>query len=177
MVREARLPGVVGIVSTMKTYQDFIKESSLNRVASKTDRGGVGYISAERADKSKKENKSRSKQLTKNIRGAGLPGPTKVEGQYREAGQDKPSKEKTSVVSSGKMGKKRFKKTMKKLGKKFDQDSVLIQKNKNTQGKLHPTTTAGKKDLGKWDGKVGKMKPGGKGDMQTRVKGKTFTYE
>ena len=161
----------------MKSYQEFIQESSLNRVASKTDRGGVGYISAERADKSKKENKSRSKQLTKDIRGAGLPGPTKVEGQYKEAGQDKPSKEKTQVVSSGKQGKKRFKKTMKKLGKKYDQDSVLVQKDKKSQGKLHPTTDAGKKDLGKWDGKVGKMKPGGSGDMQTRVKGKTFTYE
>ena len=161
----------------MKTYEQFIQESSLNRVASKSDKGGVGFVSAERADKSKKENKSRSKQLTKDIRGAGLPGPTKVEGQYKEAGQSKPSKEQTKVVSSGKMGKRKFKNTMKKLGKKYDQDSVLIQKNKKTQGKLHATTKAGKKDLGKWDGKVGKMKPGGSGDMQTRVKGKTFTYE
>ena len=161
----------------MKTYENFIQESSLNRVASKGDRGGVGYVSAERADKSKKENKARSKQLVKDIRGAGLPGPTKVEGQYKEAGQPKATKEKTSVVSSGKMGKKRFKKTMKKLGKKHDQDSVLIQQNKNKGGKLHPTTKAGKEDLGKWDGKVGKMKPGGKGEMQTRVKNKTFTYE
>ena len=161
----------------MKTYSQFINESSLNRVASKTKKGGVGYVSAERADKSKKENKARSKQLTKDIRGAGLPGPTKVEGQYKEAGQAKPSKEQTNVVSSGKMGKKKFNKTMKKLGKKYDQDSVLVQKNSKTQAKLHPTTKAGKRDLKGWDGKVGKMKPGGSGDMQTRVKGKTFTYE
>lgn len=161
----------------MKTYEQFIQESSLNRVASKGDKGGVGYISAERADKSKKENKARSKQLTKDIRGAGLPGPTKVEGQYKEAGQPKATKEKTSVVSSGKMGKRRFKKTVQKLGRKYDQDSVLIQQNKKKGGKLSPTTQAGKKDLGKWDGKVGKMKPGGKGEMQTRVKNKTFTYE
>ena len=39
------------------------------------------------------------------------------------------------------------------------------------------TTIRVSKDLGKWDGKVGKMKPGGKGDMQTRIKGKTFTME
>ena len=160
----------------MKTYSQFINESSLNRIASKTKKGGVGYISAERADKSKKENKARSKQLTKDIRGAGLPGPTKVEGQYKEAGQAKPSKEQTKVVSSGKMGKKKFNKTMKKLGKKYDQDSVLVQKNSKTQGKLHPTTKAGKQDLKGWDGKVGKMKPGTTGDMQTRIKGKTFTY-
>ena len=179
MVKEVRLlePDGIAEVLPMKTYSQFIQESSLTRVASKSDKGGVGFVSAERADKSKKENNARSKQLTKDIRGAGLPGPTKVEGQYKEAGQDKPSKEKTSVVSSGKMGKRRFKKTMKKLGKKYDQDSVLVQKDKKSQGKLHPTTKAGKQDLKGWDGKVGKMKPGGKGDMQTRVKSKTFTYE
>ena len=178
MVKEEKLLEPDGIAEelSMKTYSEFIQESSLNRIASKSDKGGVGYISAERADKSKKENNSRTKQLTKDIRGAGLPGPTKVEGQYKEAGQPKPSKEKTSVVSSGKMGKKRFKKTMKKLGKKYDQDSVLVQKDKNSQGKLHPTTKAGKQDLKGWDGKVGKMKPGTSGDMQTRVKNKTFTY-
>jgi len=178
MVKEEKLLVADGIAEelSMKTYSEFIQESSLNRIASKSDKGGVGYISAERADKSKKENNSRTKQLTKDIRGAGLPGPTKVEGQYKEAGQPKPSKEKTSVVSSGKMGKKRFKKTMKKLGKKYDQDSVLVQKDKNSQGKLHPTTKAGKQDLKGWDGKVGKMKPGTSGDMQTRVKNKTFTY-
>ena len=50
-------------------------------------------MSAERGDKSKKENKARTKQLAKDIRGKGLPGPTKVEGQYKEAGQDKPQGE------------------------------------------------------------------------------------
>ena len=160
----------------MKTYSQFINESSLNRIASKTKKGGVGYISAERADKSKKENKARSKQLTKDIRGAGLPGPTKVEGQYKEAGQTKPSKEQTKVVSSGRMGKRRFKKTLKRIAKKYQQDAVLIQKNSKTQSKLHPTTKAGKQDLKGWDGKVGMMKPGTTGDMQTRIKGKTFTH-
>ena len=48
-------------------------------------KGGTAYMSAERGDKSKKENKARTKQLGKDIRGAGLPGPTKVEGQvYRK---------------------------------------------------------------------------------------------
>ena len=165
----------------MKSFEQFneemLDESSLNRIASKTKKGGLAHISAERGDKSKAENKERTKQLAKDIRGAGLPGPTKVEGQYKEAGQDKPNKETSYAVSSGKKGKKTFKKAMKKLGKKYNQDSVLIQKNKNTSAKLHPTTDAGKKDMGKWDGKVGKIKPGGKGDMQTRIKGKTYTHE
>jgi len=168
----------------MKNFEDFMEEvqqeldeSSLARLAKKTEKGGTAYMSAERGDKSKKENKARTKQLGKDIRGAGLPGPTKVEGQYKEAGQDKPNKEASYAVSSGKMGKKKFKKAVKKLGAKYDQDSVLIQKDKNTDAKLHPTTKAGKDDLKGWDGKVGKMKPGGKGDMQTRIKGKTFTME
>ena len=161
----------------MKSYKEFIQESSLTRLKSKSDKGGVGYISASRADKSGKENQKRTSQLSKDIRGAGLPGPTKVEGQYKEAGQDKPSKEKSFAVTSGKQGKRRFKKNMKKLGKKYEQDSVLVQQKGGGQGKLKPSTKAGKKDLKGWDGKVGKMKPGGSGDMQTRVKGKTFTYE
>ena len=59
------------------------------------------------------------------------------------------------------MGKRKFKKAVKSLGKKYDQDSVLIQKDKKSDAKLHPTTKAGKADLKGWDGKVGKMKPGG----------------
>ena len=161
----------------MKKYSEFIQESSLTRVKSKSDKGGVGYLSASRADKSKKENQKNTTQLAKDIKGAGLPGPTKVEGQYKEAGQEKPSKEKSFAVSSGKQGKKTFKKNMKKLGAKYDQDSVLVQQKPKGQGKLKPSTKAGKKDLKGWDGKVGKMKPGGKGDMQTRIKGKTFTME
>ena len=168
----------------MKNFEEFkeqaqeeLEESSLSRLVKKSEKGGTAYMSAERGDKSKKENKARTKQLAKDIRGAGLPGPTKVEGQYKEAGQDKPNKEQSYAISSGKKGKKAFKKAVKKLGKKYDQDSVLIQKDKDTDAKLHATTKAGKEDLGKWDGKVGKMKPGGKGDMQTRIKGKTFTME
>ena len=157
--------------------QESLEESSLSRLVRKGDKGGSAFMSAERGDKSNKENAARSKQLAKDIRGKGLPGPTKVEGQYKEAGSDAPTKEKSYGISSGKMGKRKFKKAVKSLGKKYDQDSVLIQKNKKTDAKLHPTTKAGKDDLKGWDGKVGKMKPGGTGDMQTRIKGKTFTME
>ena len=157
--------------------QESLEESSLSRLVRKGDKGGSAFMSAERGDKSNKENAARSKQLAKDIRGKGLPGPTKVEGQYKEAGSDAPTKEKSYGISSGKMGKRKFKKAVKSLGKKYDQDSVLIQKNKKSDAKLHPTTKAGKADLKGWDGKVGKMKPGGTGDMQTRIKGKTFTME
>ncbi len=68
----------------MKTFKQFMQETSLNRVKSKSDKGGMAIMSAQRGDKSKKENKARSKQLEKDIKGSGLPGPTKVSGRYTE---------------------------------------------------------------------------------------------
>ena len=61
-----------------------IDESSLSRIKSKSDKGGMAVISGSRGDKSKKENKARAKQLDKDIRGRGLGGATKVTGSYME---------------------------------------------------------------------------------------------
>ena len=66
----------------MKTFQDFmleyysIQESSLSRVVSKIKGGGIAIISAERGDKTNKQNQQASSRLTRRVRGAGLPGPT-----------------------------------------------------------------------------------------------------
>jgi hypothetical protein len=168
----------------MKTFQEFIvecssiQETSLNRVRSKSEKGGMAIMSAQRGDKSKKENKARSKQLEKDVRGAGLPGPTKVSGRYTEnpgTSQEKKVGEKSHVVSSGKMGKRKFKKAITKLGKKYNQDSVLIQKKPKGGAQLVGTNKS-------WPGegkrvKVGKMNPGKTGEFDTKVKNKTFTYE
>lgn len=171
----------------MKNFEDFMEEvqqdldeSSLNRIADKASKKGIGFVSAERGDKTKKQNKERSKQLAKDVRGAGLPGPTKVDGQYIENDGSKDGRkvsERSYAVSSGKKGKRKFKKSMEKLGKKYDQDSVLVQKKPSGEGKLAATNKGGKEDLKGWDGKVGKMKPGGSGEIQTGIKNKTFTYE
>jgi hypothetical protein len=155
-----------------------LSETSLNRVRSKSEKGGMAIMSAQRGDKSKKENKARSKQLEKDIRGAGLPGPTKVSGRYTEnpgTDQEKKVGEKSHVVSSGKMGKRKFKKAITKLGKKYNQDSVLIQKKPKGDAQLVGTNKS-------WPGegkrvKVGKMNPGKTGEFDTKVKNKTFTYE
>ena len=62
----------------MKTYQDFmlecsqLEESSLSRIKSKSDKGGMAILSGSRGDKSSKENKARAKQLDRDIRGKGL---------------------------------------------------------------------------------------------------------
>jgi len=160
----------------MKTFQEFMQESSLSRIKSKSDKGGMAILSGSRGDKSKKENKARAKQLDKDIRGKGLPGATKVTGSYVEKGDDgkeKKVKERSHVVTSGKKGKRKFKKAVKALGKKYGQDSVLTQTKKT--GRLQATRKGG---LGKAKGiSVGKFKAGGKNpEGQSQIKGKTFTY-
>ena len=173
----------------MKTFKEFcsqLDESSLSRIKSKSDKGGIATMSASRADKSKKENKARAKQLDKDIKGKGLPGATKVTGSYVEKGDDgkeKKVKERSHVVTSGKKGKRAFKKAVKSLGKKYGQDSVLTQTKKT--GTLSATRKGGlgtkpkdKRPLGstKRVG-LGKFKPQGKNpEGQSQIKGKTFTY-
>ena len=160
----------------MITFKEFMQESSLSRIKSKSDKGGIATMSASRADKSAKENRARAKQLDKDIRGKGLPGATKVTGRYVEKGDDgkeKKVKERSHVVTSGKMGKRKFKKAVKALGKKYGQDSVLTQTKKT--GTLSATRKGGlgkAKRIG-----LGKFKAGGKNpEGQSQIKGKTFTY-
>ena len=50
----------------MKTFKEFcsqLDESSLSRIKSKSDKGGMAIISGSRDGKSSKENKARAKQL------------------------------------------------------------------------------------------------------------------
>ena len=160
----------------MKTFKEFIHESSLARIKSKSDKGGMAALSASRAGKSAKENSARAKQLDKDIRGKGLGGATKVTGSYMEkdkkTGEEKKVKERSHVVSSGKMGKRKFKKTVKALGKKYGQDSVLTQTKKT--GTLHRTRKGGLKKKGE---NVRRFKPQGKNPYgQSQIKGKTFSY-
>ena len=168
----------------MKTFQDFcsqLDESSLSRIKSKSDKGGMAVISGSRGDKSKKENKARAKQLDKDIKGKGLPGATKVTGRWTEnpgSKDEKKVKERSHVVTSGKKGKRAFKKAVKSLGKKYGQDAVLTQTKKT--GTVSATRKGG---LGKSAGKnvkrftAGTMKPGrSSAEGDTQIKKKTFTY-
>jgi len=174
----------------MKTFNEFcsqLDESSLSRIKSKSDRGGMAIISGSRGDKSKKENKARAKQLDKDIKGKGLPGATKVTGRWTEnpgSKDEKKVKERSHVVTSGKKSKRKFKKAVKSLGKKYGQDAVLTQTKKT--GTLSATSKGG---LGKKQktktrevnvkrAGVGKMKPGrSSSEGDTQIKKKTFTYE
>ena len=144
----------------------------------------MAILSGSRGDKSSKENKARAKQLDRDIKGKGLPGATKVQGRWDEkdkkTGETKKVKERSHVVTSGKKGKRKFKKAIKALGKKYGQDAVLTQTKKT--GTLSATRKGG---LGKDSQgrdvkrvKAGTMKPGrSSSEGDTKIKGKTFTYD
>ena len=83
-------------------------------------------------------------------------------------------KERSHVVTSGKKGKRKFKKAVKALGKKYGQDSVLTQTKKT--GTLSATRKGGLGPKTKGIG-VGEFQPQGKNPKgQSQIKGKTFAY-
>lgn len=171
----------------MRTFRDYlldvhqvidIEESSLTRLKSKAEKGGTAIMSASRGEKSNKENRARARKLDRDIRGKFGKGATKVSGRYMEkdekTGKETKVKERSHVISSGKMGKRKFKKAVKSLGRKYGQDAVITQQKGNKDATLKRTRKGG---LPKRNIKLGKMKPGRTGDNDTKIKGKTFTYD
>ncbi len=171
----------------MKTFNDFcsqLDESSLSRIKSKSDKGGMAILSGSRGDKSKKENKARAKQLDRDIKGKGLPGATKVTGRWDEkdkkTGEVNKVKERSHVVTSGKKGKRAFKKAVKSLGKKYGQDAVLTQTKKTGTVSATRKGGLGKDSQGKNVKRIkaGKFKPGQTSpEGDTQIKKKTFAYK
>ena len=167
----------------MKTFKQFLDESSLSRIKSKSDKGGMAIISGSRGDKSPKENKARAKQLDRDIKGKGLPGATKVQGRWSEnpgTKDEKKVKERSHVVTSGKKGKRKFKKAIKALGKKYGQDAVLTQTKKTGTVAATRKGGLGKDSRGKnvKVAKAGKFRAGRSSpEGDTQIKKKTFTYE
>ena len=164
----------------MKTFRNFIddiNESSMSRLKSQSDKGGTAVTSASRGDKSGKENRARAKKLDKDIRGKFGKGATKVQGRYTEkddkTGKERKVKERSHVIQSGKMGKRKFKKAVKSLGKKYGQDAVITQQKGDKSATLKRTRKGG---LPKKNIKLGRMKPGTSGENDTKIKGKTYTY-
>ena len=160
----------------MKTYKEFMQESSMSRLKAKADKGGTAVMSASRGNLSAKENRARAKKLDRTIRSKFGKGATKVTGKYDEkdekTGQTKRVKERSHVIQSGKMGKRKFKKAVKTLGRKYGQDSVITQQKGSKDATLKRTRKGG---LPKRNIKLGKMRPGRTGDNDTKIKGKTFT--
>ena len=168
----------------MKTFQQFIDdipeldESSMSRIKAQSDKGGTAVMSASRGDKSNKENRARAKKLDKDIGGKFGKGATKVSGRYMEkdekTGKERKVKERSHVIQSGKMGKRKFKRAVKSLGRKYGQDAVITQQKGSKDATLKRTRKGG---LPKRNIKLGKMRPGRTGENDTKIKGKTYTYD
>jgi len=169
----------------MRTFRDYlldvhevIDESSMSRIKAKSDKGGTAVMSASRGNLSNKENRARAKKLDKDIRGKFGKGATKAIGKYDEkdekTGQTKRVKERSHIIQQGKMGKRKFKKAVKSLGKKYGQDSVITQQKGDKGATLKRTRKGG---LPKRNIRLGKMRPGRSGENETQKKGKTFTYD
>ena len=162
----------------MKTFQEFMQESSLSRIKSKSDKSGIATMSADRGNLSRKQNQARAQQLQKDIRGKFGRGPTKLKGSYDEkdekTGESRKVKEKSFAIDRGKMGKRKFKKEVKKLGRKYGQDSVLTQTKKTAT--LHSTRKGGlgPKTKGVGVGKFRSQRTNPQG--QSQIKGKIFSY-
>jgi hypothetical protein len=156
-----------------KTFEQFmlecysLQEKSLSRVVSQIEKGGTAIISAARGNLSNKENRKRTRELAGKIRGAGLPGPTKVKGAYHETGHGEVT-EPSLFVKQGKMGTRKFKKTVTKLGQEGglrhkrnqkpdsqerDQDSALIKQRPGLNTKASWLGTSRRSDA---DPKLGK---------------------
>ena len=162
----------------MKNFRDFIidvqdcidiEESSMTRLKAQSDKGGTAVMSASRGNLSGKENRARAKKLDRDIRGKFGKGATKVTGKYDEkdekTGETKRVKERSHVIQSGKMGKRKFKKAVKSLGKKYGQDSVITQQKGSKDATLKRTRKGG---LPKRNIKLGKMRPGRSGENETQ---------
>ena len=161
----------------MKTFKEFMQESSLSRIKSKSDKSGIATLSGDRGNLSKKQNQARSQQLQKDIRGKFGRGPTKLKGSYLEnpgSKDERKVKEKSFAIDRGKIGKRKFKKEVKKLGKKYGQDSVLTQTKKTATLQATRKVGLGPKTKGIGVGKFRAQKKNPEG--QSQIKGKVFSY-
>ena len=160
----------------MKTYSQFVQESSLSRIRGKMDKKGpTVHISGERSGMTKAQKKKAKSTLKGDLGRYGLRDQTTVKGKYKEAGQEKANTE-TTIVARGRGSKKKTRKAAAMIAKKHKQDAI-IQSDDKGKGKqtLVATTKDGRKDLGKKRTKIGKMKPGTTADMETRVNNRPYT--
>ena len=153
-----------------------IGEGGMSRQVQHSKSRSTAQLTATRGDKSSKENKARNKELGKKVRSMGY-GYKKVKGEYPETdsktGEKKTVKEPSITVNAPKKKFKKFRKQMKRLGKEYNQDTVITKKGKD-KATLHPTN----KRAGKKGSKIGQIRPGKTGKYgHTKVGSKTYTYE
>ena len=124
----------------------------------------------------RKEKSAAAKKLDRKIRSTFGKGATKAQGRWTEKdkdGNETKVKERSHIITSGKLGKRKFKKKVKSVAK--GQDAVITQTKGGGDATLKRTRKGG---LPKKNIKLGKMRPQRTSpDGDTKIKGKTFTYD
>lgn len=114
----------------MKTFSEFLNEASLGRFWQHIqDKNVIAIISADRDERSKSENKSKTLELRRYIRDAGF-GYVKAVGGYTEVKDDGTEihidGEQSTIVYAEAEREKELLKLVCWLGEKFEQDSILF---------------------------------------------------
>ena len=169
----------------MKTFQEFLilSEGGLSRALGKSETHDTGHISPDRGD-DESENRKKRKQLESDLRKKGI-GFKKSTGKYKYEDGSQGREVSYHTTRPEGMSKRKFGKTMRKLGNKYGQESVITKKS-GKGAKLHYTDDSGQKseDIGK--AKAGKH-PMGYGEtgekrqrgskLKDKEKDREFHYE
>lgn len=149
--------------------QDSINEASLGRLFQHIGKDFIVFITSDRKVLDKSENSKRRKELEKYIRLVGF-GYNKVVGSYKEE-ETGDTKKENSFVVYGK-DEKDMLKVFKRLGEKYEQDSILFI---DLEGNAYLLYTYGS-NKGEKD-KLGKFRVGIVGDYYSTIGKKGFRFE
>lgn len=164
--------------------EDTIDESSLSRILSHNNNRNFGTITASRTGQSKKEEFAQNAALKKDIHAAGY-GTIKLKGRYLEDDKHPVHEHSFGVVGKEGDDKGHLLDTLKKLGEKYKQNSILHKAHDSDEAWLHSTSTKennNESDLDKEPGRkmnVGKFranKPNPYGQSGVGG-GKIFSYQ
>ena len=179
----------------MQTFQEYqeqqaydaltpaeLQEASLSRVMKHTQERPIAIITAFRGDFARKENDARNRKLMTDIRGAGY-GAIKVQGKYVEGFGTPEARDgdgmEISYVVVGNQGDSsgNLKGFAKKVGKKYDQDSVLYKDAGDDQLAILIGTNGTA-----WPGmnkevELGKWHPNRVPEFYSKMRGGTFAFE
>ncbi len=120
----------------MKTYKQFMEGNPTTRMLKKSKTQVTGNISADRGD-SEGGNRKKRKGLEKDLKKKGI-GYKKGVGEYKYGSGQTGREVSYQTSKPDKMSKRRFGKTMRRLGRKHGQESV-ITKDKSKPARLHDT--------------------------------------
>ena len=166
----------------MKTFKQFLNESSLSRVYQHTQDRNIGLITAHRKEFTPEENKTRNSQLKNDIHKAGF-GHVHVRGSYIE-NKGAPQEKKVDEHSFLVIGKKgndsgNLKGFLQKHGEKYGQDSIFHKEHNETRGNLIGTPHSEKAFPAYHEHHdVGVFHPSKIGDYHSTMRGKrSFTFD